>query len=57
MNKKDQLVSDRILGVQDLPEPEKKEFVIIRRDDLTCYLIESVSLQVATQIEDLIEHR
>jgi hypothetical protein len=57
MNEKGQLVSDRILGVQDLPEPTQKEFVIIRRDDLNCYLIESKSLQVAVQIEDLIEHK
>lgn len=54
---KGQLVSDRILGVQDLPESDKKEFVIIRRDGLTCYLIESVSLQVALQVEGLIEHK
>jgi hypothetical protein len=56
LNEKGQLVSDRISGVQDLSEPGKKEFVIIRRDRLTCYLIESASLEVATQIEDLIEH-
>ena len=52
-----QLISDRILGVQDLPESDKKKFVIIRRDGLTCYLIESVSLQVATQVEGLIRHK
>jgi len=57
INEKGQLISDRILGVQDLPEPDKKEFVIIRRDTLTCYLIESVSLQVAMQVEGLIEHK
>jgi hypothetical protein len=49
------MISDRILGVADLPKSDKKEFVIIRRDDLRCYLIESASLQVARQIEDLIE--
>src|ERR1035438_3049391 len=52
-----QLISDRILAVADLPKSDKKEFVIMRRDDLKCYLIESVSLQVATQIEGLIEHK
>lgn len=57
MNKKDQLVSDRVLATGDLPKSGQKEFVIIRRDGLNCYLIESVSLEVATQIEDLIEHK
>jgi hypothetical protein len=57
ISEKGQLISDRILGVQDLPESDRKEFVIIRRDGLTCYLIESVSLEVAAQIEGLIEHR
>ncbi len=52
-----QLISDRILAVGDLPKSDKKEFVIIRRDDLKCYLIESVSLQVAMQVERLIEHK
>jgi len=52
-----QLISDRILALGDLPKSDKKEFVIIRRDDLNCYLIESTSLQVATQIEGLIEHK
>jgi hypothetical protein len=57
INEKGQRVNDRILGVQDLPELGKKEFVIIRRDGPICYLIESMSLQVATEIEGLIEHR
>jgi hypothetical protein len=55
--KGDQLISDRVLGVTDLPKSDKKEFVIIRRDYLKCYLIESVSLQVAMQIEGLIGHK
>lgn len=55
--KGDQLISDRVLGVTDLPKSDKKEFVIIRRDYLKCYLIESVSLQVALQIESLIKHK
>jgi len=57
INAKGQPVSDRILAVGDLPKSDKKEFVIIRRDDMKCYLIDSVSLQVATEIEGLIEHR
>jgi hypothetical protein len=52
-----QLISDRILAVGDLPKSDKKEFIIIRRDGLKCYLIESVSLQVARQVEGLIEHK
>jgi hypothetical protein len=53
-NEKGQLISDRILAVGNLPESHKEEFVLIRRDGLKCYFIESVSLQVAMQIEDLI---
>jgi hypothetical protein len=49
-------ISDRILAVADLPKSGKKEFVIIRRDDLNYYLIDSESSQVATKIEDLIRH-
>ena len=56
-SKDGQLISDRALGITDLPKSDKKEFVIIRRDYLECYLIESVSLQVALQVEGLIEHK
>jgi hypothetical protein len=52
-----QLISDRILAAADLPKSDKKEFVIIRRDGLKCYFIESVSLQVAMQIEGTIKHK
>jgi hypothetical protein len=52
-----QLISDRILAVADLPKSDNKEFVIIRRVDLKCYLIESVSFQVALQVEGLFEHK
>jgi hypothetical protein len=52
-----QLISDRILAVADLPKSDTKEFVIIRRDYLKCYLIESVSLQVALQVESLFDHK
>jgi hypothetical protein len=55
--KGDQLISDRVLGITDLPKSDKKEFVVIRRDYLKCYLIESVSLQMALQVEGLIEHK
>ena len=56
-NEKGQLVDDRILAIGDLPGSHKKEFVIIGRDGLYCYVIESVSLQVVIQIEGLIQHR
>jgi hypothetical protein len=52
-----QLIDDRILAVAVLPKSGKKEFVIIRRDGLKCYVIESVSLQVAMQVEGLVEHK
>ena len=55
--KGDQLISDRILAVADLPKSDKKEFVIIRRDYLKCYYIDSVSLEVALQIESFIGHK
>ena len=48
-----QLISDRTVGSWESP----KEFVIIRRDGLNCYLIESSSLKIALQIEILIEHK
>lgn len=51
LTKGSQLVSDRTLAIADIPKSDKKNFVIIRRDDLNCYFIESVSLQVALQIE------
>jgi hypothetical protein len=55
--KGDQLISDRTLAVADLPKSDTKEFVIIRRDYLKCYFIESVSLQVALQVEGLFDHK
>jgi len=56
-SKDGQLISDRILAAGYLPKSDKKKFVIIRRDDLKCYFVESVSLQVALQVEGLIEHK
>ena len=52
-----QLISDRTLFVGVLRQSNEKVFVIIRRDGLMCYWIESVSMQVATQVEGLIEHK
>jgi hypothetical protein len=56
-NNKGQLVSDRILAVGDLPKSDKKEFVVIRRDELKCYLIESESSQVAMEVEGTLVHK
>lgn len=52
-----QLIDDRIFAVAVLPKSDKEEFVIIRRESLKCYVIESVSLQIAIQIEDLIDYK
>ncbi len=55
------LVADRILGSRELipkdptKTPKATEYLIIRRDDLNCYFIESTSLSTATKIEDLID--
>jgi hypothetical protein len=52
-----QLISDRIVALGKVPTSRKEESVIIRRDGLNCYLIESLSLQVAMQVEGMIEHK
>jgi hypothetical protein len=55
-NSGDQRISDRIFA-QAISKTDLKTkiFLIIRRDGLDCYLIESSSIQVAKQIEDLID--
>lgn len=57
LRKGDQLIDERVMATGELPKSNEKEFLIIRRDGLNCYLIESVSLQVALQIEGLIQHK
>lgn len=49
-------ISYRLVGVEELPGPKKKQFLIIKREELDCYLIESESLQVALQIDGLVGH-
>ena len=49
----DEIVSDRIVARRRV-KSTNGEFMIIRRDGLICYLIESRSLHVATQIESTI---
>jgi hypothetical protein len=56
-NEGDQRISDRILAqAVSKTDSKTKIFVIIRRDGLDCYLIQSTSMQVALQIEGLISH-
>lgn len=51
-----QRISDRVLAqATSKDESKTKLFLIIRRDGRDCYLITSTSLQVAKQIEDLID--
>lgn len=51
-----QIISDRIEGLMPDPKSGKPEFIIIRRDGLDCYLIQSFSSKVAMQVEELIRH-
>jgi hypothetical protein len=55
-NEGDERISDRIWA-QTISKTDSKTklFIIIRRDGLDCYLIESSSDQVARQIENLID--
>lgn len=54
IKKGQQSISDRIEGLMPDPKSGKLDFIIIRRDDLNCYLIQSLSSEVAMQVEDLI---
>ena len=57
LKKDGQLIDERVMAIVDLPKSSEKEFVIVRRDGLSCYLIESASLQTALKIEGLIQHK
>jgi hypothetical protein len=57
LSKDCQLINERVMATAELPKSNEKEFLIIRRDGLKCYFIESVSLQIALQIEGLIQHK
>jgi hypothetical protein len=57
LRKEGQLIDERVMATGELPESHEKEFLIIGRDELKCYLIESVSLKVALEIEGLIQHK
>ena len=56
LKKDGQLIDERVMAIAELPKSNEKEFLIIRRDGLRCYLIESASLQTALKIEGLIQH-
>jgi hypothetical protein len=49
-----QVVGERALAVAKDAKSNKKLFLIIRRDTLNCYIIDSLSLPVAEQVEKLI---
>ena len=57
LKKDGQLIDERVMAITELPKSNEKEFVIVRRDGLTCYLIESASLPTALKIEVLIQHK
>jgi hypothetical protein len=57
LKKDGQLIDERVMAIAELPQSNGKEFVIVRRDGLSCYLIESASLQTALKIEGLIQHK
>jgi hypothetical protein len=48
-----QAIGKRIVSTTRVPKSDAKEFMIIRRYDLNCYLIFSQSWKVAMQLEDL----
>jgi hypothetical protein len=52
-------ISDRIVAQRELKKSGKKEkeFLIIRRDGVNCYLIQALSLRMAMDVEGMIEHR
>jgi hypothetical protein len=55
--KKDQPISDRIVAEWKSPKESKvTTFIIIRRDSLICYYIMSPSVEIANEIEQLIQH-
>jgi|SRR5580700_581788 hypothetical protein len=57
LRKGGQLINERVMAIRELPKSNEKEFLVIMRDGLKCYLIESVSLPAALQIEGLIQHK
>ncbi len=48
-----QLIGLRVVGIEQNVESKKEGFLIVVRNGLNCYLIQSVSLPIATQIENI----
>jgi hypothetical protein len=57
LKKDGQLIDERVMAIVELPQSNEKEFLIVRRDGLSCYLIESASLQTALKIEGLVQDK
>jgi hypothetical protein len=53
-NQMGKIIGERVLAVANDAKTGKEMFLIIRRDSLTCYIIDSLSLPVAEQVEKLI---
>lgn len=57
VNNNTQTSTERTVAFRRASHSSKGEVMIIRRDGLNCYLIESLSLRVATQVEGMIDHK
>jgi hypothetical protein len=51
------VIGVRIVAIAIDGKSGKKWFLIIRRDDVDCYLVQSLSLSVAMQVEDMIQDK
>jgi hypothetical protein len=52
-----QIVAERIVATAQDAKSGRKGFMVIRRNNLDCYLIQSLSLPVAIQVESMIENK
>lgn len=50
------VVGDRIIATTQDEKSGKQEFLIIERNQLDCYLVQSSSLSVGMQVEQMIDH-
>jgi hypothetical protein len=56
-SKDGELISDRITGVVESAKSKNTVFLIIKREGLDCYFIESESQQIARHVDGLVGHR